>query len=81
MVTTLKTRQPRIITCPACGEKIPIANSAGRKPLNLDVKFIYDTLRTSRSITTAAKKLGCSRGYIYKVLKDHGKTLDDILGD
>ena len=66
--------QSDYITCPNCGSKVPIAkmNRLGRKPLNISVKNVCDTLRDCRDIALAAEKLGCSRGYIYKVLKSEG---------
>lgn len=78
MAQTL-TKTKVYIVCPRCGAKVPIAYSSGRKPLGYNVNFIYDTLRRLRSIQGAAKELGCSRGYIYKVLKDQGVTLEQLL--
>lgn len=70
----------KYITCPGCGEKIPLTkSSSGRKPLNIPVTTIYDALRLTRSIPATAKELGCSRAYIYKVLKEQGKTLEEVL--
>jgi len=39
----------------------------GRPALNIDRILICDTLRNSRNVKAAAVKLGCSRGYIYKI--------------
>lgn len=60
--------------CPNCGTKVPVGvtNRLGRKPLDISVKNICDTLQDCRDIALAAEKLGCSRGYIYKVLKSEG---------
>ena len=66
------------IPCPHCGEQI-VVKGLGRKPLNHTVNFVYDTLRACCSVTPAAKELGCSRGYIYKVLKDHGMKARELL--
>ncbi len=73
--------QTNLITCPHCGAKLPIAkmNRSGRKPLNIDVKNICDTLRECRDIALAAEKLGCSRGYIYQELKKHGTTPKEVI--
>lgn len=57
-----------IVQCPNCGKPVAV-NGLGRKPLNIGVKNICDALRVSRSVTLAAEKLGCSRAYIYKMLK------------
>ena len=51
----------------------------GRKPLEIGVKNVCDTLRDCRDITQAAQKLGCSRGYIYKVLSNHGMTPREVI--
>ena len=69
------------ITCPTCGTKVPIAkmNRLGRKPLNISVNNIYDTLQACHNIALAAEKLGCSRGYIYKVLKEQGRSPRDFI--
>ena len=68
------------ITCPKCGEQIPIIiGSLGRKPLNICVKNVYDALRSCSSVNRAAEKLGCSRAYIYKVLKENGTTVKEVM--
>ncbi len=66
------------ILCPHCGE-IVVLNSFGRRPLNVGVKIVCDALRTHRSVTAAAKVLGLSRGYIYKVLKEQGRSPRDFI--
>ena len=73
--------QSDYITCPNCGSKVPIAkmNKLGRKALNISVKNICDTLRDCRDIALAAEKLGCSRGYIYKVLKSAGLSPRQVI--
>jgi hypothetical protein len=60
-----------IVQCPNCGKPVSV-NGLGRKPLNIGVKNICDTLQDCKSIALAAEKLGCSRAYIYKVLKCEG---------
>jgi hypothetical protein len=67
------------ITCPHCGGDVPVINRLGRKPLNINVKNICDTLQTYHDITLTAKKLGCSRGYIYTTPKAAGLTPTDII--
>lgn len=71
--------QDRYVTCPHCGNKVPTTNRLGRKPLNIGVKNICDTLRDCRDIALAAEKLGCSRGYIYKVLGQHELKPADVI--
>jgi hypothetical protein len=66
-----------IIRCPRCGETIEVGSS-GRKPLNIPVIFICDALQLHCSVTAAARELGCSRGYIYKVLKTSGLKVEDV---
>ncbi|MFC1924064.1 hypothetical protein ACFLXA_01685 [Chloroflexota bacterium] len=63
----------RYVICPKCQTQIPV-HRLGRKPLNIPVKNICDTIREYRDVTRAAEKLGCSRGYIYKVLKENALT-------
>lgn len=66
-----------IISCPNCGEKI-VVKGLGRKPLNIPLKNVYEALRTHGSVVAAADKLGCSQGYIFKVLKANGLKLKDV---
>jgi len=49
-----------------------VVNVFGRRPLNIPVNKVYDALRLHSSVTEAANELGCSRAYIYKVLKAAG---------
>lgn len=58
------------VICPHCGKSIEV-NGLGRKRLNIPVKNIYDALVHHSTVTAAAKALGCSRGYIYKVLMEN----------
>lgn len=66
-----------IIQCPNCGEKV-VVNGLGRKPLNIPLKNVCEALRTHGSVAAAANKLGCSQGYIFKVLKANGLKPKDI---
>ena len=68
----------KIIICPHCGGTVTV-NGLGRKPLNIPVIKIYDAIRQYHSIPAAAESLGCSRAYIYKVLKQHGMTSMDVI--
>jgi len=49
------------------------------KPLGHSVIFVCDTFRSCQSVGLAAEKLGCSRGYIYKVLKQQGLSPQDVI--
>lgn len=66
------------IICPSCDTLITV-NGIGRKPLNIAVNNVCDALRLHRSVLTAANKLGCSRGYIYKILKADGLTAPEVI--
>lgn len=76
------TRMPDHVTCPDCGKQVPIPKpgNLGRKPLDIDVKNICDTLKTYRDIALAANSLHCSRGHIYGELKKHGMTPKEVIG-
>jgi hypothetical protein len=67
-----------LVQCPHCGKSV-VVNGIGRKPLNIAVNNVYDTLRLHRSVATAANELRCSRAYIYKVLKADGLTVQDVI--
>ena len=66
------------IECPNCGELVVI-HGLGRKPLDIGVIKVYDALQRYRSVKAAADGLGCSRGYIYKVLKAEGLTVQEVI--
>ncbi len=66
------------INCPNCGELIEV-NNLGRRPLNIGVIIVCDKLQSYGSVPAAADNLKCSRGYIYKVLKDAGLTAREVL--
>ena len=67
-----------IVYCPNCGKSVAV-NSLGRKAFNMPVTKVCDALRLHRSAQAAAKELGCSRAYIYKVLKAAGLTLAKVI--
>ncbi|MFC2013807.1 hypothetical protein ACFLU8_02875 [Chloroflexota bacterium] len=67
------------VNCPKCGEKISVKGTGGRKPKDLPVIFICDTLRACSSVAQAAEELGCSRGYIYKVLRKTGMMVNEVM--
>lgn len=45
----------------------------------MPVTKVCDALRLHRSVVTAANELGCSRAYIYKVLKADGLTPAEVI--
>ena len=68
------------IRCPHCGEWFETTGGRlGRKPYNIGVKNVCDALQLYRTVTATAKKLNCSRGHIYGVLKANGLVIKDIL--
>ncbi len=67
-----------LVHCPHCGEII-VVNGLGRKAFNMPVTKVYDALRLHRDVLAAANSLGCSRAYIYKVLKAGGMTGKDAI--
>jgi len=69
-----------IVECPHCGKPVPV-NGFGRPQLNIPVKKVYDALQLHHSVTAAARELGCSRGYIYKVLKESGVRAEEIINN
>lgn len=69
-----------ITQCPKCGEKI-VVKGLGRKPLNIPLKNVYDAIQADGSVAGAAREIDCSRGYIYKVLKDNGVGLSDVFSE
>ena len=66
------------VQCPHCGKSVMV-NGIGRKPFNMSVTKVYDALRLHRDVLAAANELGCSRAYIYKVLKADGLTPADVI--
>ena len=67
-----------IIRCPHCGE-IVVANGLGRKPLNIPLKNVCESLWTQRNVKATAQELNCSQGYIFGVLKANGLKLKDVI--
>lgn len=66
------------IECPHCGKPVAVS-SLGRRALNIPVINVYDALRVYRNVAAAANELGCSRAYIYEVLKANGLKLVDVI--
>lgn len=67
-----------IIQCPNCGHSV-VVSGLGRKPLNIPLINVCDTLRAHSSVVAAAKEIGCSEAYIYKALKANGLNLKDVI--
>ena len=67
-----------IVRCPHCGKEVVI-NGLGRKPLNIPLKNVLESLQVHRSITAAAQELGCSPPYLFGVLKANGLKLREII--
>jgi hypothetical protein len=53
------------ILCPRCGETI-VVGGLGRKPLNIPLNNVYETLQSHHDVAAAANTLGCSQGYIFR---------------
>ena len=65
------------ITCPKCGELVEVTG-LGRKRLNIAVKNIYDAIKGTSSVNSAAQRLGCSKSYIFAVLKAQNVKIQDV---
>jgi hypothetical protein len=66
-----------IIPCPHCGKSV-VVNGLGRRPLNIPLKNVCESLRAHGNVVAAAKELNCSQAYIFKVLKANGMRLKDV---
>lgn len=66
------------VQCQNCGQSV-VVNGFGRKPLNIPLKNVCEALQAHRSVAIAAKELGCSPGYIFKVLKSNGLKLKEVI--
>ena len=69
-----------IVQCPHCGKPV-VVNSLGRKRLNIPLKNVCESLQAHRNVVAAANELNYSQGYIFKVLKDNGLKLKDVIAD
>jgi hypothetical protein len=68
-----------IIICPHCGKPVTV-KGLGRKPLNIPLKNVLESLQVYRNVKAAAEELGCSQSYIFGVLKSSNLRLKDLLG-
>ena len=69
------------VTCPNCQYSFAVKSPSGRKPLNIPFINICEALQHYRDVKLAADSLGCSVGYIYKVLGQQGKSPKDVIPD
>jgi molybdenum-dependent DNA-binding transcriptional regulator ModE len=60
-----------LIECPHCGKTVEV-KGLGRNRLDMSVKIVCDAVRDHGTVAGAARELGCSRGYVYGVLKQSG---------
>ena len=67
-----------IIQCPHCGKPVPV-NGLGRKPLNIPLKNVLESLQAYRDVTAAARELNCSPSYIFGILKKNGLKLKEVI--
>jgi hypothetical protein len=68
-----------IVVCSHCGNKVAV-KGLGRKPLNIPLKNVLESLQVCRNVKTAAEELGCSQSYIFSVLNNNNLRLKNILG-
>ena len=67
-----------IVQCSHCGKPVAV-NGLGRKPLNIPLKNVCETLRAHSSVVEAANELGCSPAYIFGALKANELKLKDVI--
>ena len=66
------------IHCNNCDQTVEV-NGIGRKPLNIPLKIVCESLQIHRDVEAAASELGCSQGYIFKALKANRLKLGDVI--
>jgi len=67
-----------IVECPHCGKPV-IVHGLVRKPLNIPLKNVLESLQAHRSVMAAAQELRCSEAYIFGVLKANRLGLKDVI--
>ena len=67
-----------IVLCPHCGKQVEV-NGLGRKPLNIPLTNVLESLQAHGSVVAAARELSCSQGYIFNVLKASGLKVKDVI--
>ena len=68
-----------IVQCPHCGQPVAV-NGLGRKPLNIPLKNVLESLQAHRDVTSVARELNCSPSYIFGVLKRNDLKLNEVVG-
>ena len=68
------------VKCPNCDNIITI-NGLGRKPLNISLKNICESLISTKNIKDTARELHCSEGYVYNTLKVNGLKLKEVIAE
>ncbi len=66
------------VQCPYCGKSV-VVNGLGRKPLNISLKNVCESLQGHHSVKAVAQELNCSEAYIFSVLKANGLKLKDVI--
>jgi len=56
-----------------------VVNGLGRKPLNIPLKNVLESLQIYHGVRAAACELGCSPSYIFGVLKANGLKLKEVI--
>lgn len=69
-----------IVRCPNCGHSVAV-NGLGRKPLNIPLKIVCESLQAHRSVKAVAQELNCSEAYIFGVLKANGLRLREVISN
>jgi len=67
-----------IIQCPHCGKTV-VVDGLGRKPLNIPLKNVLESLQAYRDVMAAARELECSPSYIFGILKANGLKLNEVI--
>ena len=67
-----------VIQCPHCGQPVAV-NGLGRKPLNIPLKNVLESLQAHRDVRAAAQELDCSPSYIFGVLKKNDLKLNETI--
>ena len=67
-----------LVQCPHCGGTVAV-NGLGRKRLNIPLKNVCESLKAHCNVVAAANELNCSQAYIFKILKDNGLKLKDVI--
>jgi hypothetical protein len=65
------------VSCPNCHQLIAVHGN-GRPQLGLSLINVCEAVRACPTAKLSAKKLGCSEGYVFKVLKLNGLKLKEV---